>query len=97
MKSADGPSEVGTYSPVGVHFHLASCGLLQPITWAVLLEEAQDGLDYLFVPSVGIDHCMIEGPVGPVGMEVILDESGTFTVDCIDQHLCIGLFLTFRN
>ena len=38
---------------------------------------------------------MIEGTVGPVGMEVIPDGSGTFAVDCIDQYLCVGMFLTF--
>jgi len=54
------------------------------LAWAVLLQEAQDGLNYRFVPSVSVDHGMIERPVGPLGMEVILDESGTFTVDCID-------------
>ena len=40
---------------------------------------------------------MIEGPVGPVGIKVIPDENGAFAVDCIYQHFCFDLFLTFRN
>jgi hypothetical protein len=62
-----------------------------------LLEETQDRLDHRFVPRIRIYHGMVQGTIGPLGMEVIPDESNTFAIDCIDQYMCVGLFLTFRT
>jgi len=65
------------------------------MSWTLVLKEAQDRLDHRFISSISVDHCMIERPVGPVDMEVILDESTTFTIDCLDQYSCVSFFLTF--
>ena len=54
-------------------------------------------LNHCLAASVSVDHCMVQGPVRPVGMEIIANKSGAFAVDCIHQHLCVALVSTFRN
>ena len=44
-----------------------------------LLEEAQDRLNHCFVSRVSIDHGMVYRTVGPLGVEVSLDERSTLT------------------
>jgi hypothetical protein len=62
-----------------------------------LLEEAQDRLHHGFVSRVSIDHGMVERTVGPVGMEVSLDERSTLTVNRIHSRFCIASAVTLQN
>jgi hypothetical protein len=64
---------------------------------AILPEEAQDRLNDCFLARVGIHHGVIKGTIGPVCMEVSLDESHSFAVDSIYQRFCLRATLTFGD
>jgi len=49
----------------------------------IVCTEAQDCPNHRFVSQVSIDHGMVDGTVGPLGVEVPLDERGTLKVDSI--------------
>jgi hypothetical protein len=62
-----------------------------------LLEEAQDRLNHSFGARRSIDRGVVDRTVGPLGVEVLRDESSAFTVDRICQRSCCGIRFAFSN
>lgn len=47
----------------------------------------EDGLDYGFVSYCCVDHYVVEGASGPIGVEVVFDEGDALAVDGVDKVL----------
>ena len=54
------------------------------------MHGVENGLNYRVVPDGGVEHDVVEGAGGPVGIEVVLHVGDALAIDGIDQ------FVSFR-
>jgi hypothetical protein len=57
------------------------------------MHGVQNRLDYCFIPHRCVDHYVVEGAGGPVGVEVVFDKGYAFEIDGIDEFFGIRLLV----
>jgi hypothetical protein len=62
-----------------------------------LTEKTQNELNDGFGPQSGVEHGVINRPVGPIGVKVFFNEIGAFIVNPIHQLFSIRLRSTLRS
>jgi len=63
----------------------------------LLIQEIHYYLNYGILAQRSIDHGVVNLPVGPFRMEIVLDKGGALAVNRIYQRLGMGLRIAFRN
>src|SRR5439155_14435781 len=55
----------------------------------------QDGLNYSVIAHRGIEHKVVQRSRGPIGIEIVFDESDALAVDDLDEFLGLLNHVTF--
>src|SRR5437588_4562015 len=87
------PFETGKPGTTTALLHSRCAAVTDPTYRRSILERRDSGencLDYSLVPEPGIDHQMVELPVRPLLVEVLLDEGRPLSVDGLHQLAGLG-------